>query len=75
MPAAIDFTLSMPFSFSMVALLLVAIFCGAQAVRDVKRKDYGWAIAGFICIAILLLTPLPPKAHAVKVDLPRTNQN
>jgi hypothetical protein len=55
---------------SMTGLLLVAIYCVVQAVRDYRRGAYVMAAAGAACALLLLLLPI--KSHAVKIDLPRS---
>ena len=54
--------------FWALALLLVAIYCLVQAIRDLRGKHYAMAGLGFLCAALLLLMPI--KTHAVKLDLP-----
>jgi len=41
----------------LIALLLVALYCIAQTVRDISRKSFIWAAAGAICVAAILLMP------------------
>lgn len=59
-----------------LALLVAAIYCGFQVVRDRKREEYGWAAAAAamgIAAATALFTMLatmPVETHAVKIDLP-----
>ena len=50
------------------ALLLVAIYCGVQAVRDFRRGSYAMAVAGAACALLLLLIPI--QSHAIKLDIP-----
>ena len=50
------------------ALLLVAVYCLVQAVRDVRAKHYAMAALGFLCAALLLLMPI--RSQVVKLDLP-----
>lgn len=50
------------------ALLLVAVYCFVQAVRDLRGKHFAMAAFGFLCAALLLLVPIG--SHAVKLDLP-----
>jgi uncharacterized membrane protein YjjB (DUF3815 family) len=49
-------------------LLLVAIYCIARAVFDVRQKKYVWAAFGLLSAAAIFLMPM--KSHAIKVDLP-----
>lgn len=56
--------------FSMAALGTVAIYCIAQAVRDLRAKRYVWAVAGLVSALVLVSIPIP--SHAVKIDLPVT---
>ena len=51
-----------------LALLAVAIYCAAQAVRDLRKGNYAMAAAGAACVAMLLLIPI--QSHAIKLDLP-----
>ena len=51
-----------------LALLVVAAYCLAQTVRDFRARKYAWAVAGAVCLALLLLTPI--QSRAVKFDLP-----
>lgn len=53
---------------SFYLVLLVAVFCFVQAVRDFRRRDYVWA--GLNCIAALILLSMPFPTHAVIIDLP-----
>ena len=55
----------------MVVLLLVSIYCVAQAVRDYRRGAYVMAAAGAACALALLLLPI--ESRAVKLDLPRAS--
>jgi hypothetical protein len=48
-------------------LLLVAGYCLVQIVRDCRAGNYLMAVAGVICLALLVLTPIQP--HAVKLDI------
>ena len=50
------------------ALLLVAIYCLVQAIRDIRGKYYTMAGLGLVCAALLLLMPI--RSQAVKLDLP-----
>ncbi|HEY6815767.1 MAG TPA: hypothetical protein VI168_09535 [Croceibacterium sp.] len=50
-------------------LVLVAIFCLVQAVRDFRHRHYVWSGLNVISAAILLLIPFP--THSVAIDLPR----
>jgi hypothetical protein len=49
-------------------LLLVAIYCIARAVSDIRQKKYAWAAFGLLGAAAILLMPM--ESHAIKVDLP-----
>ena len=51
------------------ALLLVAVYCLVQAIRDIRSKHYAMAALGFLCAALLLLMPI--RSEAVKLDLPQ----
>jgi len=48
--------------------LIVALYCIVRATIDLRRKQYLWAIAGYMSAAAILVTPI--QTHAVKVDLP-----
>lgn len=52
-------------------LLLVAVYCAIQIVRDFRRRAYWMAAFGLICLALLLLTPM--QTHAVKLNLPMSH--
>jgi len=52
----------------MAAMGFAAIYCLLRAIVDFRAKRVGWALAGFACAALLLLTPMP--THAIKIDLP-----
>lgn len=41
------------------AMLGVAIYCGVQAVRDLRSRAYGMAVLGVHCIGVVLLLPTP----------------
>ncbi len=49
-------------------LLLVAIYCLARAVSDIRQKNYVWAAFGLLSAAAIFL--LPMENHTIKVDLP-----
>lgn len=49
-------------------LLLVAVYCLVQIVRDVRARNYSMAAAGGICLALLVLVPI--QSSAVKLDVP-----
>ena len=51
--------------FSLGVVLLVFLYFTVQIVRDYRRKDFMMAGIGAICLAVLLLTPIP--THAVLV--------
>ena len=57
-----------PSVFWMIAIAAVAMYCIAQALRDLRGKHYGWAVAAFIAAGLMLCLPI--KTHAVKIDLP-----
>ena len=59
--------------FWAAALIFSAFYCIAQAIRDIKAKNYIWAAAAAASAAALLLVPI--KTHAIKVDLPVRNPN
>jgi hypothetical protein len=48
-------------------LLLVAIYCLAQAVRDYRRGAYIMAALGLACAVLLCLIPI--ETRAVKYDI------
>jgi len=58
-------------ALEMVGLLLVAIYCVVQAVRDFRRGAYVMAAAGAACALLLLLLPI--ESRAVKIDLPHAS--
>jgi hypothetical protein len=49
--------------------LLVAVYCGVQAVRDFRSRSYVMGAIGAACLLALVLSPLP--SRAIKLDLPR----
>jgi len=49
------------------ALLLVAVYCIWQSVRDFRRGERAMGLLGAVCAGLILLMPI--KTHAVKVDL------
>ena len=51
----------------MAAVLLIAIYCAVQAVRDYRRGAYLLAAAGAACAILLLLVPI--EGNAIKVDI------
>ena len=51
----------------LIAMGVVVLFCLAVGIRDLIRKDYVWAGLAFVCVAIVVLTPIPTRA--VKLDL------
>ena len=51
-----------------VGVLVVAIYCLVLAVLDFRAKRFRWAAGSLV--SALLLTTLPIKTHAVKLDLP-----
>ena len=50
---------------------LAAFFCIVVGIRDVRRRDYIWAVAAFMAAGVIILTPNPN--HAVSVVLPLAN--
>jgi hypothetical protein len=52
----------------LIGVGLAVLFCVAVGIRDIRRKDYVWAILAFVCVAVLVTAPIP--THAVKLDLP-----
>jgi hypothetical protein len=54
--------------FWTAALLLIAVYCLVQAIRDIRGKHYAMAALGFLCAALLLLMPI--RSQVVKLDLP-----
>jgi hypothetical protein len=50
------------------AILLVAIYCAVQAVRDYRRGNHLLAAAGAACAIALLFVPI--QGNAIKVDIP-----
>ena len=57
-----------PSRFWMTALMAVILYCIAQGIRDLKAKQYGWAIAA--AFAAIALASMPIQSHMVKIDLP-----
>ena len=51
-----------------IVALLVAAYCIARAIWDLRQRQYVWAALGFLSAAAILLTPV--QTHAVKFDLP-----
>ncbi len=54
--------------FWMIVPLVVAIYCIARAIVDIRSKNYVWAAFGLICGGFILTMPI--ETHAVKIDLP-----
>lgn len=54
--------------FWAVALLAIAIYCVAQAIRDFRARHYVWAAAAALSALVIFCTPI--KTRAVKIDLP-----
>jgi len=50
-----------------VILLVVAVYCLVQIVRDFRARNYPMAVFGCICLGLLLLMPI--QADAFKLDL------
>jgi len=48
-------------------MLLVALYCLAQAIRDFRRRSYAMAVAG-LALGTLLLS-IPIGTQAIKFDL------
>jgi hypothetical protein len=48
-------------------LVLVAVYCLVQMVRDYRSGNYLMVIAGAICLALLALMPI--QSHAVKLNV------
>lgn len=48
-------------------MLLVAIYCLAQSIRDFRRRSYAMAVAGLTLAGLLLLVPI--ETQAIKFDL------
>ena len=55
-------------TLSFAALILVALFCLAVGIREVRRKDYIWAVTAFVVAGLVIIIPIP--SHALKVELP-----
>lgn len=49
------------------ALLVVAIYCLIQIVRDCRARSYLMAGAGGICLLLLALTPI--QSRVIKMDV------
>lgn len=49
-------------------LLLVAVYCGVQTIRDFRARNYLMAALGCLCVAAILFMPM--QSRAVKFDLP-----
>lgn len=49
-------------------LLALTLFCVAQVVRDLRRRNYPMAALAALCVLLVLI--LPMQTHAVKIDLP-----
>ena len=58
-------------TLSFAALIFVMVFCLAVGIRDVRRKDYLWAVIAFVAAGLMILIPIP--SHEVKVELPMAN--
>ena len=52
-----------------IGIGLVTLFCIAVGIRDLRRKDYVWAVLALVCVAALLTAPI--QTHPAKLDLPR----
>jgi hypothetical protein len=48
-------------------LLLVAVYCLVQVVRDYRAGNYIMAVAGAICFALLAFVPI--QSNVIKVDI------
>jgi hypothetical protein len=48
-------------------LLLVAVYCLVQIIRDYRSGNYLMAVAGGICLVLLVITPI--QSYAVKSDV------
>ena len=48
-------------------MLVVAIYCLAQSIRDFRRRSYVMAVAGLVLAALLLLVPI--ETQAIKFDV------
>ena len=51
-------------------ILALSVYCIVQVVRDLRTGSYIMAVAGVICIALLLLTPIPSRAVKYDVIMP-----
>jgi hypothetical protein len=45
--------------------LAVSAYCAVQAIRDFRGRNYIMAGLGVVCLAALLLAPIP--THAVRI--------
>ncbi len=52
----------------MLASCVAGIYCVVRAIADLRQRRYIWGAIGLISGAVLLLTPVQPRA--VKIDLP-----
>jgi hypothetical protein len=53
---------------TLVGVIVVALFCIAVGIRDIRRKEYIWAVLAFGSAVVLLgVAPIP--THAVKLDV------
>jgi hypothetical protein len=62
--------MSDPNWFWIGAMFGVVLYCIVQAVRDLRAKQYGWAIAAMLSATVLLTMPI--QSHAVKVTIPQS---
>ncbi|WEJ98413.1 MAG: hypothetical protein P0Y59_15855 [Candidatus Sphingomonas phytovorans] len=51
-----------------LAMLVIAVYCICQAVRDFRRGERAMGLFGAVCAGFILFMPI--KTHAVKIDLP-----
>ena len=53
---------------AVTGLMAVALFCFAAGIRELKRKEYIWAVFAFASALVVVATPI--QTHAVKFDVP-----
>jgi hypothetical protein len=53
-----------------IAALVAVIYCTVRAAIDLRQCKYIWALLGIVSAAVILLAPIPPQTHTIKIDLP-----
>lgn len=53
-------------------VLLMAVFCAGQVIRDVRRRNYPMAVLATLCMLLVLSTPIG--SFTARVELPRSSR-